>query len=205
MRKKYYCIKYISGETKIMQDIWDNVRPYVNGVPGVTYKGFDRLEDAKCWLGKPTIPYRDKDTPFKENVMYIFVDGSYSSKRGVSGWGWVAVINDNIVAENYGVITDLPEGENSRNICGELEATIQAVKWYLDYPEKVLKPVIVHDYSGIGNWALGYWEAKKPVSMNYQIFIYPHKDLFNFEKCRGHSDIKWNDYADELTRRGYED
>jgi ribonuclease HI len=32
---------------------------------------------------------------------------------------------------------------------------------------------------------------------------YMKKCSITFEKVGGHSDIKWNDYVDELTRKGY--
>ena len=201
---KYYSIRWKNGDTVIVHDTWDNVKDRVIGVSGVTYKGHLKREDAEAWLNQAPIPYRKVGDSYKKDTLYLFVDGSFSPKRNVSGWGWVAVLNDKKIAEGYGVIHDVV---TSRNICGELQATIEAVQWclsYKDFPSTLAeKPVIVHDYSGIGNWALGYWSASKPVAVKYQNFMASYAFLFNFEKVSGHKGIKWNEYADELTRKGY--
>lgn len=202
---KYYSIRWKNGNTVVLHDSWENVKEKVIGVNGVTFKGHDTLEDAEAWTNKPTVPYRRAGDPYKKDTIYLFVDGSFSQKRQVSGWGWVAVVNDQKIGEGNGVISHTVK---SRNICGELRATIEAVRWYVSNRRDLMtrssdKPVIVHDYSGIGNWALGYWQAKEDVAVEYQMYIQQYVNILDFEKVGGHSGIKWNDYADELTRKGY--
>ena len=200
--KKYFAIRYKEGNTDLNYDNWENVKKLVIGVSDVTFKGFEHETDALAWLDQQPILYRHVSHKYEQDRLYLFVDGSYSAIRKVSGWGWVAVINDEKIAEGYGVIQSPPE---SRNICGELQATIEAVKWYVTQARTNLRPIIIHDYSGIGNWALGYWEAKKQVAIDYKNFMTQYKDIFDFEKVSGHSGHTWNDYADMLTHKGYED
>jgi len=203
MTKKYFAIRWKNGNKVLEYDTWDEVSKKVIGVKGVTFKGFTNKIEAKRWLAQDDVPYRRAGDPYKEDVLYIFVDGSYSSTKKLSGWGWVAVLNGKKIAEDSGVIINPPE---SRNICGELEATIQATRWYIKRCNYLnhLYPVIVHDYSGISNWALGYWEARKKIAINYVTFMQSHAHLFKFEKVGGHSGISWNDYADKLTRKNYD-
>ena len=82
---------------------------------------------------------------------------------------------------------------------------MEAADWYINSNLQYIKPVIVHDYSGIANWALGYWGANKKVSMAYSEYMWKYMDIFDYEKVSGHSGHKWNDYADELASRGYEE
>jgi ribonuclease HI len=197
--KKYFAIRYKEGNTDLNYDNWENVKKSVIGVSGVTFKGFEHEDDALSWLDQESILYRHSNLAYEQDSLYLFVDGSYSSKLKVSGWGWCAVINDEKIAEGYGV---LPNPIESRNICGELKATMEAVKWYVTQSRTNLRPVIVHDYSGIGNWALGYWSANKKVAIDYKNFMMQYKDIFAFEKVSGHSGHKWNEYADALTHKG---
>ena len=184
----------------MLHEEWADVEPQVKGKKDVTFKGFGSRKEAEEWTHKPKIKRRQKNTPFQEDVIYIFVDGSYSPKRGLSGWGWVAVLNDSKIDEGNGVLGNL---HGSRNIVGELEATKRAVTWVC---EKGLRQVvIVHDYAGIGNWALGFWKAKTQVAKEYVKHVTPYLDRLIFEKCYGHSDVEWNEYADNLTRKGYPD
>jgi ribonuclease H-related protein len=200
---KYFAIRYKSGKTEILYDKWDNIQHKVIGVSGVTFKGFDFEKHAQEWLGQAPIPYRTIKDEYKPDRLYIFVDGSFSASRNQAGWGWVAIQNDQVVAEACGTV---PGNLDSRNICGELEAAMEAVRGCLAYMKRFPvkeKPIIVHDYIGIGNWACGYWEANRPVAVKYQNFMASRADKFEFEKVSGHKGIKWNEYADQLTKEGY--
>lgn len=198
--KRYYAIRWPGGKTEIYYDGWDVIGSKVTGKKDVTFKGFDSRSTAEEWLEKPKIKRRQKNTPFKEDEIYIFVDGSYSSKRGISGWGWVAVLNDSKISEGNGILGNI---HGSRNIVGELWATRQAVEWMAT--QGFRKVIIVHDYAGIGNWALGFWKPRAQVAKDYVEHIEPYLDRLVFEKCYGHTKIPWNDYVDALTRKGYPD
>jgi ribonuclease HI len=205
MRKKYFAIRWQSGEVEIIHDTWNVVKEKVTHVSNVTFKSFNYYPDALAWVEQVPIPFRKAGDPLEKDTLYFFVDGSYSGNRKMAGWGWVAVVNDDKIGEDYGIVTN-EDFLSSRNIAGELQAATEAASWYVKniYPEYG-KPIIVHDYAGIANWHLGYWDATKPVSVEYCRRMCKYENYFNFEKVNGHTGDKWNDYADELTRKGYDE
>jgi len=204
MLEKYYAIRWKDGNTEIKRGSWDKVSSSIQGHPGVTFKSFLEKEQAEEWLLKDKVSFRDINTPFQKDRVYMFVDGSFSSKRMVSGWGFVAIMNEQIIHQANGILTLADTDLTSRNICGELKAATEAILWFstAGLPGK---GVVVADYSGIVSWGLGLWAAASPVAIEYVKNIKGHVDKIEFEKCSGHSGTVWNDYADELTRRGYLD
>lgn len=200
---RYYAVKYKEGETDIVYGYWEDVAGAVIGMKGATFKGFGNKQEAEEWLNKESVPFRDADTPHEKDVVYAYVDGSYTSKKkidgySVSGWGFVVVKNDEILHEEFGAV---PDRYASRNITGELRAAMHAIMW-LYY--RHLPGVVVHDYSGIANWALGYWNAKSEVARQYYNVIKVYLKNISFEKVRGHQGVKWNEYVDALAKKGIE-
>ena len=202
MVEKYYAVRWKEGNTSIKFGSWGKVSSTIQGHSGVTFKSFLTKEEAEDWLLKDVTLYREKNTPFQKDRVYIFVDGSFSSKRMVSGWGYVAIRNEQIIHQNNGILTEADTDLTSRNICGELKAATEAIIWYsgAGLPGK---GIVVADYSGIISWGLGLWKAGSSVAKEYVEKVSPYIDKIEFEKCSGHSGTIWNDYADELTRKGY--
>lgn len=199
MAKRHYAIKYRSGKARIYHAEWKEIEGKILGKKGAVYKGFSNQDDAKEWLFKATVPFRDKNTPYSPGVFYVFVDGSYSSIKKSAGWGFVVIKDGKKVDEGWGVVRNLSEHSSSRNIVGELTAATKAMEWVNMHDLKNV--VIVADYSGIANWALGYWKASTEVAMKYLKDIGGWLHRVTFEKVNGHSEIEWNEYADALTRR----
>lgn len=202
---RYYAVKYKDGETDILYGHWEDVAGAVIGKKGATFKGFGSKREAEEWLGREAVPFRDANTPHKKDMVYVYVDGAYTSKVEidgckVSGWGFVIVKNEEILYEEYGT---RPDRYKSRNITGELHATIMGIMWVNIY--KLAPAVVVHDYAGIANWALGYWGAKSEVAKNYCNAVKTHLTNISFEKVRGHQGVKWNEYADALAKKGIEE
>lgn len=198
MAKKWYAMKYRNGKKSVVFGEWDSISKKIIGKKGVVFKGFPSESAAKEWINKDEIPFRWPGQGYNRDEIYVFVDGSYSSVRRCSGWGWVAVKNGSIIGEGWGVVENI---KGSRNIVGELRGAQKAIAWAIGERHKSV--TVVHDYAGIGNWALGYWKGSSDVAKEYIKFIglaTKHIKL-KFEKVNGHCGIKWNDYADELTRR----
>lgn len=198
-KRKWFSVRYQDGSTLCEYSDWNTFKHKVDGKKGVAYKGFDSKHEAQSWIQLDAIPYRTADTPHEKDICYIYVDGSFSSKRDISGWGFVVVKNDNILKEDYGYKDNL---YGSRNIVGELFATMVGVKWAIEAGE--VNPIVVHDYNGIANWALNYWEARSEIAILYKRYMLKYQGV-RFEKVSGHKGIKWNEYADTLTRKGYPD
>lgn len=198
MSKRWYAFKNKNGEGAVLFDEWENFNKIASGKKGSMCKGFGSQKAALEWLNKPSIPYRALGQAYTKGEVYIFVDGSYSSTVECSGWGWVAVLNGENIGEGWGVRRGI---RGSRNIIGELDGATNAIKWAISAGFKQV--TIVHDYMGIGAWALGYWGAKTKVASEYIKFIDSVRDSIElkFEKVRGHCGISWNEYADELTRK----
>lgn len=194
---KHYAVRYRDGSSKILKGRWDELADQIIGHKGAAFKGFSYIREAREWIKLNAIPFRTRRTPHRKNMHYLYVDGSFSQKRGRSGWGYAIIRNSNVIYEGYG---SCDNSSGSRNIVGELTATLEGVNRCVN--ENISPVVIVHDYAGIGLWALGHWKARKPVAENYQraIQTYMSQIEIRFEKVNGHCGIEWNDYVDELSR-----
>jgi len=131
-------------------------------------------------------------------MISIYTDGSYQTKTKRSGWGFCVVKDNEIVFEKCGWVSDKFTG--SRNVTGEIQAAIEAVKWVVE--NKIRKVKIYYDYIGIAHWALGEWRAKKPVAQRYVEFIKPYINRLEFQHIKGHSGNKYNERADYLAEKG---
>lgn len=186
-KKKVYAVRFESGKTQKFSN-WNDCKRSVEGVKNVLFKGFPGEKEADLWL-------KNFDSDSKQSAeVKVYVDGSFSPNNPNAGWGWVAVKNNHILTEESG--TTLEKAE-SRNIDGELMASIQAIRWAKSNNFKV---TIVYDYSGIEQWAIGAWKAKSNVAINYLRDLKETNYPVKFEKVEGHSGDKWNDYADNLAQ-----
>lgn len=201
LAKRYYAIKYRGGATRLLFKSWDEVEPKVRGTKGTVFKGFNSEREAREWLDKKTVFFRDVKTPFVEGDTYIFTDGSCSTKKNMIGWGWVAVKDNEPLYERFGGFCHFKG--SGRNVAGEIYAARDAVIWAAGHNPS-LHFHLVHDYAGVSNWALGYWKAKREIAQDYIRQVQPFLELITFEKINGHSGIKWNDRADELAKLGLE-
>lgn len=139
--------------------------------------------------------------------MKIYVDGSYkpSVNPNVAGWGFVAYNENNVLwRTSYGVV----ENPASRQIDGELQATLEALKWVQSNKEKFFptggKVSIFHDYEGIGRWARNEWKTNTDLTKRYKetvntlmLDLYPEIDI-TFSWVKGHSNNAGNERADSL-------
>lgn len=194
---KHYAVRYRDGSSKILKGRWDDLADQILGHKGAAFKGFKYVDEAREWIEKNAIPFRTKRTPHRRDQHYLYVDGSFSQKTGRSGWGYVLIRNGNAIKENFG---SCDNSSGSRNIIGEVYGTLEGVNYCVS--NRISPIIVVHDYAGIGLWALGHWTARKPVAQNYQraIQCYMRQIEISFEKVNGHCGIHWNDYVDELSR-----
>lgn len=182
-KKNYYAVKG-SLEPQIYNN-WAACSKAVHGVKGAIFKGFVTKEEAEEFLNA------GKRTSEKSNEVRVYVDGSFSNANAHAGWGFVAVKDNKEIFSASGVSK---EPALSRNIDGELQASIEAILWA---EKENIEITICHDYEGIGRWATGEWKANSEVAKQYVDFIRKHK-VPHFVKVSAHSGNKWNDRADEL-------
>ena len=142
--------------------------------------------------------------------MKIYVDGSYkqSVNSNVAGWAFAAVHeNDILLHTAHGVV----ENPASRQIDGELEATLEALRWVETNKETYFpsggKVEIFHDYEGIGKWARNEWKTNTHLTKGYKesvnalmlaLLTGDKKVEIIFSWVKGHSKNAGNDLVDKL-------
>ena len=133
--------------------------------------------------------------------LHVYVDGSYNSASRKYSYGVVAV-KDNVVEYIHGGSGQNPEGNNIRQIAGELNAALEATKYALD--NKHDKVVIFHDYEGICHHATGFWQRKDKSSQEY----YEKMNTFikqgikiQFVQVKSHEEDLFNEMADTICKR----
>lgn len=182
-KMKFYAIK-----TPALQKIvtsWTECEALTHGVKACQFKSFPTRESAEEWLSGISKVHADG--------LRIYVDGSFSPDFDRAGWAFIAVEDGKEIATESGV-TDLPA--ESRNIDGELTASLHAMAWL----KRMGKTgVICHDYEGIARWAKGDWKANKPISKRYVLEARKYPGM-KFEKVPAHSGVKWNEAVDERAK-----
>lgn len=129
----------------------------------------------------------------------IYVDGSWMAGR--VGYGAAILKDGQLVHELFGPIADADTG-GTRQVAGELFAVGHALRWC--QAKGISQVAIYYDYAGIEAWAEGRWKAKKPITQRYAKFIRGLKGTMaiRWHKVAAHSGNEWNDYVDELAKRG---
>ena len=140
--------------------------------------------------GKP------KQTQESEAVAYV--DGSYNIATKEYSYGMLMYVNGDTyeAAESF----DDPEMSQMRNVAGEIEGSMHAMKYCLENGIKSLD--IYYDYAGIEKWALGEWKTNKEGTIAYKNYYDSIKDKLevHFHKVKGHSGDAGNDRADALAK-----
>ncbi|MBN2191422.1 MAG: ribonuclease H family protein [Polyangiaceae bacterium] len=190
-RKKYYAVK--GTVAPAVCATWPACQRLVHGVKGALFKGFATRAEAEAWL-------EDRGTASEsagDGEVLVYVDGSFSPAAGPhAGWGFV-VVKDN--QELFAASGRTLGPALSRNVDGELEATIQAIDWCC---AQGYRAVVCHDYEGVGRWALGEWKASSTVAKRYQERLRGKLDGIRFCKVSAHTGHRWNDRADTLAKQG---
>jgi ribonuclease H-related protein len=217
LKTKYYAIKL--GNRKLIVDQWTDCEWRVKGVSGAEYKAFKSKEAAQDWLGlvqtstelqlKDPAPEIDvtiqiKDSPNisldsipRTAIIQAYVDGSFQPKiSNYAGWGVALIYEDQLIQTLNGK-TRGPA--LSRNIDGELRASLEAMKWANHHNREIH---VFHDYEGIARWARGEWKAKSEIAKMYVQASKNWSHLVEFIKVSAHSGDKWNDLADDLAKKG---
>lgn len=140
--------------------------------------------------------------------MKIYVDGSYNPKTKV--WGGAAILmqDDDVLIKE--ILVSDKDLNGSRQINGELESTIHALRYVLEHLSEIddKKITIFYDYAGIEKWAIGEWAARKDVAIDYKkrvqrhlmLLRYEHKIEINFSKVKAHSGEEFNEKVDRLAK-----
>lgn len=161
--------------------------------PNASHCEVNNMEDAIAFLNTTKNKVVSKNLDSNKSVT-IYVDGSF--KKDIPLFGYVILDEDeNIIKEGHGKSNLDPA---MRNISGEVTASAVAVKEAICLGYKEIN--LYYDYSGIEKWVTGEWQSKKEGTKKYASFMAKAKKMakINFHKVKGHSNNKWNDYADKL-------
>ena len=216
---KYYAVKV--GTAPGIYLTWAECEPLVHGVKGAKYKSFPTRELAEAFLAagdgpkavppgeepeEPTRKPRKKrtgsdDAPYSvpPGTLVAFVDGSYDAATGRYGYGCVLLTEEGgeICKNGWG---DHPEAVSARNVAGELQGTLVALKQAEQMGYRKVR--ICHDYSGIAAWYQGKWKANSYVAREYVAATEAYRGVLEvtFEKIAAHTGVKYNEMADRLAK-----
>lgn len=139
-----------------------------------------------------------KDVKVDINHNYkIYVDGSFIANN--IGYGYVILKEDKIENEGWGSLYDFTLRRYNQ-IGGEIRAVLESLKWCKDNNVQVVD--LFYDYSGLELWATHKWKANSRLTQEYQNNFNDNQIFINWIKVKSHTNDKWNDYVDQLAKKG---
>lgn len=195
---KVYAVK--KGHQTGIFDNWADCQAAIKGFSGAEFKSFTTREEAEAYLADRDVWVERVAKDNSDGYLVAFTDGSY---------------NEGLKRYSYGVKFIRPDGSeddicgygsnreyiNSNNIIGEIFGVINALDWAIS--NKFEKIKVYHDYEGVSKWISGEWTAKSKVAKMYTgLYELKFKDFLEviFEKVPGHSNIIYNEKADQLAK-----
>ncbi len=163
------------------------------GIKNIIEEIWDELENAPATTQKSTKKIQNNNS---EDIL-IYVDGSFYNNG--YGYGLAVVKNDELIFSDYGFIEEKLFREQN-NIGGELVASIKAMEWCKN--NNITNVSILHDYVGVAKFANGTFKAKTPSTSYYHNKMKGFGFIPKFTKVAAHSNNKWNDYVDNLAKKG---
>lgn len=214
---KYYAVKV--GLTPGIYRTWAECEPLICGVKGAKFKSFPTWEQAREYMNAEdaSLPFTEtkeeaeqpvkkkkpvaKDVPYPvpSDTLVAFVDGSYDAETKRYGYGCVLLTPDGkeLCENGWG---DHPEALVARNVAGELQGTLIALRRAEEMGFKKVR--ICHDYTGIAAWFKGEWRANSYVAKQYVAAAEAYRNVLevSFEKVAAHTGVKYNEMADHLAK-----
>lgn len=204
----YYVIK--KGPNRGLYTSKNDIAKILHGCKK-KYKSFYSKEAAENYLTdnvhidifkniKPliTIPSTTHENNYNEEVINIYVDGSYIKDKNYSSYGILITDAENRIMEIISGVTY--KYVQMGNIAGELYGAAIGVKWAV---ENKYKNIRLHfDYEGIEGFVNGSYSIKKPGPYAYYLFMRGVLNSINIEFCfiPGHSGNIYNDIVDSLAK-----
>lgn len=131
---------------------------------------------------------------------HAYIDGSFNARTFKYGSGVVLICNNDVFKE-ISLVGDDPLLAKQRNVAGEMRAAMAAVAYCL---KNSIGSITLHyDYTGIEHWTDGTWKRNNEFTKKFHEFMQDakHQGLnITFRKVKAHSNVKFNDRADELAK-----
>ena len=199
--KKYYGVK--AGRIPGVYLSWAQCQQQVIGYKGALFKSFPTEAEAQAYVaGVAAAPAGNSGASEGaqsgdkgDSHFDIYVDGSYDHKQRQYSWAFAVYEGKQLIHTASGLGQDT-DAAATRNVAGELAATVAAVKWAQQ--QAVDRITIHHDYIGISEWATGKWKTNTTVTKQYAQFISAFLGWVQFNKVAGHSGVEGNELADKL-------
>jgi len=205
--EKLYAIK--SGQDPLTKNSiaglivssWAEAEPLVKGVKGAEYQGFTSRDEAERYIrgetGDPKVSIE-----MQPGVLYCFVDGSFNKNIPNYSYGLVCVMNEQVIHMANGMGNN-PTAIEMQQIGGELLGAMTALVFAKK--QGFNKVVVLHDYQGVANHALGTWKRQNAFSETYhqwmQKYMNSNKDIkVHFIKVDAHTGDDFNEIADGLAK-----
>lgn len=199
--KKVYAVK--KGKTPGIFDNWEQCKASVEGVPGAEYKGFTDRKEALAYLGWEAKEDAPDELPPAGRVL-TYVDGSYEDSVRRYAFGCVFILPDGRIFVRHG------NGNNEkslahRNVTGEMLGAMYAVRCAIESGFREIE--IRYDYEGIEKWVTGAWRAKNDHTVKYARAMrgWGTKIQIRFTKVVAHTNVKYNELADRMAKKGLEE
>ena len=213
--KKFYAVK--KGKKTGIFESWDICKSVIDGYSGAEYKGFATLKEAREYLGISTdeaaegLLQKDQPSVNKKEVsqqpadtLIAYVDGSYEHSLLKYAFGCVFLLPDGSVYVENGSGND-PESAKLRNVTGEMLGAMFAVRWAIK--NGFSKIEIRYDYEGVEKWVTGAWKSKTELTQKYAAAMckWSQQIQMKFTKVLAHSNVYYNEMADQLAKQALED
>ncbi|MBO5487680.1 MAG: ribonuclease H family protein [Eubacterium sp.] len=222
--KKFYGVK--KGKITGVFTSWDECKKSVDGFPGAEYKGFATYDEVCAYLGivpskqqsvtgeqdklganiKPVgnvseVNAGDMGNEENNDSLLTYVDGSYDDSIKKYAFGCVFILPDGKIYTEYGN-GDNPQSLQHRNVTGEMLGAMYAVKTAMMNGFGAVE--ICYDYQGIEKWVTGEWRSKTELTQKYTAAMreWSRSIRITFTKVAAHSNIKYNELADEMAKKG---
>lgn len=221
-KEKYYAVAEGRGVVPNIYTSWDECKEVVGAYKGAKYKSFKTSKEAivylaadigisledivtKCEHLKKYKSSLDKQESsqivnnIKDDRIRIYVDGSFKEGINSYAYGFVVVLNDEVLHYANGV--GHSDGAVAlRNVAGEMTGAMRAVNYAIKNQYKKIQ--IYYDYQGLECWAKGTWKRKNEYTKKYHEFMtekMQHIEI-DFVKVKAHSGETYNDMADVLAK-----
>ncbi len=133
--------------------------------------------------------------------MKIYVDGSYNESLNLAGYAFAVVENEEIkFVQKEAMIL-----RNGNSVTAELIGVIKALEYCQN--QGIQEVTIIHDYNEIPMFAFSYRKTKNPSINSYVRKLREMRETIkvSFLKVKAHTDDRFNNYVDELSRKSIEE
>lgn len=195
---KVYAVK--KGHKTGIFDNWVDCQAATKGFSGPKFKSFTTREEAEAYLEDRDIWVEQVAKDNSAGYLVAFTDGSYD--KGLKRYSYgVKFIRPDGSEEDICGYGSNQEYIDSNNIIGEIFGVINALNWAISNEFEKIK--IYHDYEGLSKWISGEWTANSKVAKMYtSLYELKFKDFLEvrFKKVSGHSNVIYNEKADQLAK-----